>query len=84
MSFSQGVFPNNLKTCKFIPLFKKGDSSIMSNYRPVALCSIFSKIIEKLMGNRPTNFLQKYKILYEYQFGFCKGHSTSLALFEVK
>ena len=35
------------------------------------------------MHTRLYSFLTKYKILYEYQFGFRKGHSTSLALISI-
>ena len=55
----------------------------MSNYRPIALSSVFSKLIEKLMFTRLVSFFNKFHVLYDYQFGFRKGHSTSLALFEV-
>ena len=55
----------------------------MSNYRPIALSSVFSKVLEKLMYNRISSFFTKQNILYDYQFGFRKNHSTSLALFEV-
>ena len=55
----------------------------MSNYRPLALSSVFSKLLERLMYNRLMRFLNKYNILQDYQFGFRKGYSTSLALLEV-
>lgn len=83
LSFSQGIFPEELKMSIVIPLYKKGNLDFMSNYRPIALSSVFSKLIERLMYNRLLCFLNKYHLLYDYQFGFRKGYSTSLALFEV-
>ena len=65
------------------PLYKKGDKCLPDNYRPISLLSVFDKIIEKLMHSRLYNYLLKYNILYEYQFGFRKNHSTSLALVDV-
>ena len=83
MSFEKGIFPDKLKTSKIIPIYKKGDTSLMTNYRPITLSSVFNKILERLMYNRLISFLNKHNILYNYQFGFRKGFSTSLALFEV-
>lgn len=55
----------------------------MSNYRPISLLSIFSKIIEKLMYKRLYRFLEVHDILYSLQFGFRNGHSTDHALVKV-
>ena len=45
-SFEHGVFPDNMKVAKVVPLFKAGDRSVFSNYRPISLLSQFSKILE--------------------------------------
>ena len=42
-----GVFPGSIKVSKIIPLFKKSDSSLLSNYRPISLLPTISKIFEK-------------------------------------
>ena len=83
LSFSTGVFPDALKIAKVVPIFKKDDPHLPCNYRPISLLSIFSKIMEKLMHKRLYAYLQSYKLLYDYQFGFRKHHGTSLALIEV-
>ncbi len=49
----------------------------------MGVLSILNKIIEKLINRRLYQFLQKYDILYKFQFGFRKGHSTSLANIEI-
>jgi hypothetical protein len=54
----------------------------MSNYRPISLLSIFNKLLEKIVYKRLINFFDKFNIIYKYQFGFRKRHSTSLALIE--
>lgn len=64
-------------------MYKKGDSSLPTNYRPISLLSIFDKLLEKLMYKRVYTFLTENNILYPYQFGFRKNHSTSLALIDV-
>ena len=80
MSFMEGVFPSELKLAKVIPIFKSGDSTKMSNYRPISILSFFSKIFEKLMYNIVNNFLYKNEVIYKYQFGFRKIHSTQHAI----
>ena len=63
-----------------IPIHKKGDSSKNTNYRPISLLSVFSKILEKLMHQRLYNFLELHEILFQMQFSFRNGHSTDHAL----
>ena len=79
-SFQTGVFPTKMKQAKVIPLFKKGCSVTSSNYRPISLLSVFSKIIEKLMYKRLYNFLELHEVLYNLQFGFRASHSIDHAL----
>ena len=80
LSLTQGVFPKELKLAKVIPLFKSGDPMLFSNYRPVSILPLFSKILERLMYTRLLSFVNKHKLLYSYQFGFRKKHSPELAL----
>ena len=79
-SINQGIFPSALKNAKVIPIHK-GDSLFeTSNYRPISLLPIFSKIFEKLMYTRIFSFVKKHNILYENQFGFQKKMSTEMAV----
>lgn len=80
LSLTTGVFPDKLKIAKVIPIFKTGDSDSVTNYRPISLLTSFSKIFEKVMHNRLSEFIERHDILYCCQFGFRKNHSTSLAL----
>jgi len=82
-SFEQGIVPEILKIAKVIPLFKKKDPFIVENYRPISLLSIFNKLLEKLMCRRLLSYLSKEHILYKFQFGFRKNHSTILAIIEI-
>ena len=75
-SFTTGIFPDKLKVAKVIVLHKKGASDNLSNYRPISLLPIFSKIFEKIMYERLYNFLEINEILHPLQFGFRKNHST--------
>ena len=78
-----GVFPDQFKTAKAIPIFKKGSHLDMANYRPISLLSNLNKILEKLMFNRINNFFNKYNCFYKLQFGFRKSHSTNHALIKI-
>ena len=80
LSFQSGVFPDKLKIAKVIPVYKKGDMTSSSNYRPISLLSIFSKIFEKCVHKRLYSFLLKFNILYKKQFGFRPKYSTEHAL----
>ena len=71
-----GTFPDELKIAKVIPLFKSGNRNLMSNYRPISILPTLSKIFEKLMHTRTYQFLDENQVLYNYQFGFRKAHST--------
>ena len=51
-----------------------------SNYRPVSVLPVFSKLLERLVYNRLILHINDNKLLYEYQFGFPKGKSTCLAI----
>jgi retron-type reverse transcriptase len=64
-------------------IFKKGDKTKCANYRPISLLSNISKIFERIMYNRIEDFLDEYDIIYEYQFGFRKKHSTNHALLSI-
>ena len=47
LSLSDGIFPNELKLTNMLPLFKADDPFVFSNYRPVSLLCILSKVCEK-------------------------------------
>ena len=53
------------------------------NYRPISTLSALTQILEKIIFEQLVNYLEKHKILYEFQFGFRKGHSTSQAIAEI-
>ena len=80
LSLSQGVFPKELKIARVVPLYKSGDVSAISNYRPVSILSTFSKLFEKIMHSRLIEYIDSHNILNNAQFGFRKKHSTISAL----
>ena len=69
-----------MKTANVVPIYKSGDEKMFSNYRPVSVLSVFSKLIERLMYNRLIMFWTNNDLLYKYQFGFQRRKSTYMAL----
>ena len=65
ISLEKGVFPDDLKIAKVTPIYKTGDNSDVSNYRPISVLPCFSKILERLMYNRLYKYLKENNILYE-------------------
>ena len=77
------IFPSELKIAKIIPIYKSGPHDHITNYRPIAMLPFISKIFEKLLHKRMLSYIDKFKILFEQQFGFRPGHSTSAAITHV-
>ena len=50
------------------------------HYRPISTLSVLTQIFEKLVCKQLVNYLEKHETLYQFQFGFRKGHSTSQAM----
>ena len=65
-----GVFPDELKVAKVIPLFKTGNRNSVSNYRPISILPTLSKIFEKLIHKRIYEFLETHNIIYDCQLTF--------------
>ena len=77
LSFKTGYIPTCMKTAVIKPIFKKGKPDEFTNYRPISLLSSFSKLLEKIAANQMMKFLNKFKILYEHQYGFRAGYNTT-------
>nr|XP_027230973.1 uncharacterized protein LOC113822640 [Penaeus vannamei] len=77
--FNMGVFPTKLKIAKVHPMFKSG-SHCLNNYRPISILTAFSKIFEKIMSIRLTDFLYENDIINNCQYGFLKNKSSELAV----
>lgn len=75
-SIESGIFPEELKLAKVIPIYKAKDKDEFLNYRPISLLPSLSKVVEKLVHKRLYSFLQTNNILHCTQFGFRKKHST--------
>ena len=81
---NKGVFPSALKIAKVLPIYKGSDRDIASNCRPIFILPHFSKIFEKILKRNLSDFINKYKIISENQYGFQENKSTSDALNELE
>ena len=79
-SFRTGIFPKSMKTARVVPVYKSGDETDVSNYRPISILPTLSKVFERTMYNRLVSFLNSNNILDNNQYGFRKGRSTAQAI----
>jgi len=79
-SFVTGTFPDMLKIAKVCPVYKCDDKLLVSNYRPISVLPVFSKILERIMYNRVVTFINQQNVLSDSQYGFRDHHSTYMAL----
>ena len=80
LSLAQSKVPNEFKTARVIPLYKKGEKCKEGNYRPVSILPVISKVFEKVVFNQVNVYLTCHDLLYNNQSGFRKHHSTDTAL----
>jgi fructose-1,6-bisphosphatase/inositol monophosphatase family enzyme len=73
-----------LKYSEIKPLYKKGDKSQTTNYKPISLLTSFSKVLEKAMNIQLLKHVHENKILAEEQFGFRTQISTDTAIYKFK
>ena len=71
------------KTANVLSIFKKGNRSLPSNYRPISLTSICCKIMEHIVYSNILNHLQRHNIFCEEQHGFRSGRSCETQLLNI-
>ena len=83
MSLQTGTFPSEWKKARVIPVFKSGDRTTKTNYRPISVLPVVSKILERYVHTTFMAFLTKHNLLHLYQSAFRKFHSTTTALLHI-
>ena len=71
-----GVFPEIWKCANVVPVHKKNEKNVTSNYRPISLLPIFGKMLEKLVYDSLYSHLVSHDLLNPNQSGFRPGDST--------
>ena len=74
------VFPTILKDAHITPVFKKGDVSVLNNYRPISVTPTFAKVFERLLLNQLVEYLKKFVLMTKKQFGFQSRKSSTDAV----
>ena len=77
------IFPNQLKKAKVVPIFKSGDDTLFTNYRPISLLPSTSKVVERVIFNQLYAYFETNGLFYGSQYGFRKRHSTEFAASEL-
>ena len=74
LAIKSSTFPDTWKIARITPVYKKGDASMIKNYRPISILSNFAKIFEILIYR---NIYHNVKSLISiHQHGFLPGRST--------
>lgn len=79
-SLKSGIFPRCMKIADITPLPKAGDRTLATNYRPVSLLPILSKVLERVVHEQLQHYLTGHNIIPRHQFAYRKYHSTEDAL----
>ena len=82
-SYDSGQVPTDWKTAHIIPIYKKaGARSDAANYRPVSLTSVACKLMESIIKDALTHYLDVNDIISPHQHGFMSGRSCLTNLLE--
>ncbi|CAF3698833.1 unnamed protein product [Rotaria socialis] len=82
-SIQTGVFPKLWKEAIVKPLYKNGDATLPSNFRPISLLPVLSKILEKAVADQLITYLESNNLIYNCQYGYRHHPSTELALLKL-
>lgn len=83
LSIRYSVFPTRWKLAKVVPIYKSGSSLDVSNYRPISVLPIVSKILEKHVHIAFYDFVERFQLLRVAQTGFRAKHSCETALLKM-
>ena len=79
------IFPTILKDAHITPIFKRGDVSVLDNYRPISVTPTIAKVFEGLLLNQLVEYLEKFALLNKKQLGFqSRKSSTDAVLYFIK
>ncbi len=81
-SLSKGIYPDDWKMAKVLPIFKNGKKSHLSNYRPISIISSVAKVFGRLVYNQFYSYLNNNILLSYHQSGFRAAYSTVTSLLE--
>ena len=80
LPLSTGRFPDSWKIARVAPIHKIGPKDDRSNYRPISVLSVISRLFEKLVFGRLYSYLDRNKVIFCKQSGFRSLHSVLTCL----
>jgi hypothetical protein len=83
LSLAKGVFPKLWKKANVLPIFKKAEQFLPTNYRPISLLCILAKVFEKVVFKYVFNYFRDNFMISVWQSGFLPGVSTITQLVEI-
>ena len=83
-SIREGNFPSQWKEALVTPVLKKGDPSAKENYRPVSSLPAASKLLEMVVNQQTSDFLESNNLLPHNQHGFRPLRSTMTAWSDIQ
>ncbi|KAK3083079.1 hypothetical protein FSP39_013376 [Pinctada imbricata] len=69
-SLDTGTVPDDWRKANVVPIYKKGEKHVASNYRPVSLTSIVCKLLEHIIHSTVMGHFEHHRILCDEQHGF--------------
>ena len=80
MSLNSGIIPYEWKTAHVVPVFEKGRPEEVSNYRPISLLCVISKVLERCLHNYIYQITRNDIDINQH--GFMNHRSTSTQLIQ--
>ena len=77
------LVPDDWKKANVSPIYKKGEKYLASNYRPVSLTCVVSKVLEHIVTSHMMNYAEEHKLLFRDQHGFRRNRSCERQLLEL-
>ena len=79
-SLDTGTCPSLWKSADITPVYKKGDASLASNYRPISITPAICRLFERILADNINYHMHAHNLITDSQYGFVKGRSTELQL----
>ena len=83
LSYKLTQFPEAMKRTRIKALHKKESTEEISNYRPISILPVLSKVFERSGTNQMVKFLEENMLINTNQHAYRKGHSTTTCLVEI-
>ena len=80
LSLDTGIYVDDWKRARVIPIYKSEDRRKCENYRPISILPIVSKVFEREVFRQLYGYLSNNSLLFKFQSVFRPKHSTQSAL----